>query len=165
MSIGNQQLAAKRKMDENPSENLKFKKTNSYFNFKGYIMQIMSHNILSFNYLTLPVVEHCEKEKIKIFCFSFILDMSKHFLSAAIFPQRGQKLHLQRRMKAMRNCWFLYEPWRIRPKICQFPSSVFIRCKSTQKEEEFRKCAAVKDYMILLGIAYGMLSRKRGKAA
>ena len=106
-----------------------------------------------------------EKEKIKIFCFSFILDMSKHFLSAAIFPQRGQKLHLQRRMKAMRNCWFLYEPWRIRPKICQFPSSVFTRCKSTQKEEEFRKCAAVKDDMILLGIAYGMLSRKRGKAA
>ncbi len=35
-----------------------------------------------------------EKEKIKIFCFSFILDMSKHFLSAAIFPTRGRKCTL-----------------------------------------------------------------------
>ena len=106
-----------------------------------------------------------EKEKIKIFCFSFILDMSKKFLSAAIFPQRGQKLNLQRCVKAMRNCWFLYEPWRIRPKICQFPSSVFTRCKSTQVEEEFKKCEAVKGDMILLGIAYGMLSPKREKVA
>lgn len=106
-----------------------------------------------------------EKEKIKIFCFSFILDMSKHFLSAAIFPQWGQKLHLQRCVKAMRNCWFLYEPWRIRPKICQFPSSVFTRCKSTQREEEFRRCEAVKEDMILLGIAYGMISPKREKIA
>jgi len=106
-----------------------------------------------------------EKEKIKIFCFSFILNMSKHFLSAAIFPQWGQKMHLQRCMKAMHNCWFLYEPWRIRPKICQFPSSVFTRCKLTQKEEEFRRCEAVKEDMILLGIAYGMISPKREKAA
>jgi hypothetical protein len=52
-----------------------------------------------------------------------------------------------------------------RPKLCQFPSSVFTRCKSTQREAEFRRCAAVKEDMILLGIAYGMISPKREKTA
>ena len=116
------------------------------------------------NRLKKPVL-FPEKEKIKIFCFSFILDMSCRFLSAAIFPQKGWKMQLERCMKAMRNCWFLYEPWRVRPKIRQFPSSIFTRCKSTQIKEEFRKCEAVKEDMVLLGIAYGMLSPRNKKAA
>ena len=66
--------------------------------------------------------------------------------------------------------WFdlvrLYlQRWRIRPKICQFPSSIFTRCKSTQRQEEFRRCEAVKEDMILLGIAYGMISPKSEKVA
>ena len=57
----------------------------------------------------------------------------------------------------MRHCCFLYEPWRIRPRICQFPPSAFARQKATAQEAEYQKCEAIRQDMLLLGIRYGQL--------
>lgn len=97
------------------------------------------------------------KAKVRIHCFAFILELSESFLLAVIFPRHGQKTHLRRRLQAMRNCWFLYEPWRVRPRICQFPPSTFVRQKSTAQQEEFKKCEAIREDMRLLGIRYGQI--------
>lgn len=59
--------------------------------------------------------------------------------------------------QAMRNCWFLYEPWRVRPRICQFPPSTFVRQKSTAQQAEYDRCQAVCEDMRLLGISYGQI--------
>ena len=88
---------------------------------------------------------------------SGFLDLAEHFLLAAIFPRHGQKAGLVRFLQAMRNGWFLYDPWRIRPRICQFPPSVFVRQKSTAAQEEFAKCMAIQEDMHLLGIKYGQI--------
>ncbi len=63
------------------------------------------------------------------------------------------------RLEAIRSCCFVYDPWRTRPKICQFPSSVFTRCKSTEKEAEFAKCEAIRTDMRLLGMKYGQIEK------
>ncbi len=99
------------------------------------------------------------KARIKIHCFSFIVELSEEFFLAVIFPRRGQRTELDHRLRAMKNCWFLYEPWRVRPRICQFPASVFTRRKSTTREAEVEKCAAIKEDMLLLGIQYGQIDR------
>lgn len=97
------------------------------------------------------------KAKVKLHCFAFILDQSEPFLLAVIFPRHGQKTDRRRRLRAMRNCWFLYEPWRLRPRICQFPPSVFVRQKATAQKEENEKCEAIREDMRLLGIRYGQI--------
>jgi len=98
-----------------------------------------------------------EKEKIKVHCFEFILELAELFFLAAFRPRRGQMTEMKRRLRAMRHCWFLYEPWRVRPKICQFPSSVFTRCKSTERKAEFERCEAIRNDMRILGIKYGQI--------
>jgi IS4 transposase len=97
------------------------------------------------------------KARIKIHCFAFILELAEGFFLAVISPRRGQKTELRQRLRAMRNCWFLYEPWRVRPRICQFPASVFTRQKSTAKNAEYEKCEAIREDMHLLGIKYGQI--------
>ena len=97
------------------------------------------------------------KAKIRIHCFAFILELSEAFLLAVIFARHGQKADIRRRLKAMRNCWFVYEPWRVRPRICQFPPSTFVRQKSTAQREEIAKCDATREDMRLLGISYGQI--------
>ena len=99
------------------------------------------------------------KRGIKLPCFEFILELADFFVLAAVQPKRGQKTEMKRRLKAMQSCCFLYDPWRTRPKICQFPASVFTRCKSTEKEQEFAKCEAVRKDMRLLGMKYGQIEK------
>lgn len=96
-----------------------------------------------------------EKRGIRIPCFAFIMELADAFISAAIFPKYGSKTEMRRRLKAIRACSFLYDPWRVRPKICQFPASTFTRCKSTQKQEELDKAQAIAEDMRLLGKKYG----------
>ena len=100
------------------------------------------------------------KEKIKIYCFEFIIQQSELFFLAATGCVTRYKEEIRRRRRAMRNCWFLYEPWRVRPKICQFPASVFTRCKSTERKAEFEKCDAIRNDMKILGIQYGQIKPK-----
>ncbi len=97
------------------------------------------------------------KKGIKLHCFAFVLELADSFIRAALKPWRGMVTLLTKRLRAIRNCWFLYDPWRTRPKICQFPPSVFTRRKSTEKATEFAKCKAVRDDMRLLGIKYGQI--------
>ena len=97
------------------------------------------------------------KAKVRIYCFAFILDHAEAFILAAILPRRGQKTDLQRRLAAMRRCTFLYEPWRVRPRICQFPPSTFVRQKATAQKVELEKCEAIREDMRLLGIRYGQI--------
>lgn len=97
------------------------------------------------------------KAKVRILCFAFILEQSEGFLLAVLFPRRGQMTDLRRRLRAMRNCWFLYEPWRVRPRICQFPPSTFVRQKAAAQKAELGRCDAVREDMRLLGIRYGQV--------
>jgi len=101
-----------------------------------------------------------EKEKVKIYCFEFIIQLSEFFFLAATGIVCRYKEEIRRRLRAMRNCWFLYEPWRVRPKICQFPASVFTRRKSTELKAEFEKCDAIRNDMKILGIQYGQIKPK-----
>jgi len=99
------------------------------------------------------------KRGVKLPCFEFVLELADLFLLAAIRPRHGQNREMRRSLRAIRACCFLYDPWRTRPKICQFPSSVFTRCKSTEKEKEFAKCEAIRKDMRLLGMKYGQIER------
>ena len=99
------------------------------------------------------------KRGIRLPCFEFVLELADLFILAAVHPRHGQKTEMRRRLKAIRSCCFIYDPWRTRPKICQFPSSTFTRCKSTEKEAEFAKCEAVRKDMILLGMKYGQIEK------
>ena len=101
-----------------------------------------------------------DKEKVKIYCFEFIIQLSELFFLAATGIVNRCKEEIRRRMQAMRNCWFLYEPWRVRPKICQFPASTFTRCKSTERKAEFEKCDAIRNDMKILGIQNGQINPK-----
>ena len=73
------------------------------------------------------------KRGVRLPCFEFVLELADLFILAAVCPSHGQKTDMRRRLKAIRACCFVYDPWRTRPKICQFPASVFTRCKSTEK--------------------------------
>jgi len=97
------------------------------------------------------------KRGIRLPCFEFVLQLADLFILAAMRPRHGHKTQMRRRLKAIRSCCFLYDPWRTRPKICQFPSSVFTRCKSTEKEAEFAKCEAIRSDMRLLGKKYDQI--------
>jgi len=97
------------------------------------------------------------KAKIRIHCFAFILEQTEAFILAVILPRRGQKTDIKRRLTAVRNCSFLYEPWRVRPRICQFPPSTFVRQKATAQKAELEKCEAIREDMHLLGIKYGQI--------
>ena len=97
------------------------------------------------------------KAKVRIHCFTFILELSEAFFLAVIFTRHGQKTDLRHRLTAMPNCWFLYEPWRVRPRICQFPPSTFVRQKATARREELERCDAIRKDMHLLGISYGQI--------
>lgn len=97
------------------------------------------------------------KAKIRIHCFAFILELSEAFFLVVILARHGRKADLRHRLTAMRNCWFLYEPWRVRPRICQFPPSTFVRRKAAAQKEEIEKCEAIREDMRLLGISYGQI--------
>lgn len=97
------------------------------------------------------------KKNMRIHCFSFVLELADSFIRAAVKAWHGMIAQLKRMFHAIRHCWFLYDPWRTRPKICQFPPSVFTRRKTTQIQTEIAKCNAVRADLILLGIKYGQI--------
>lgn len=99
------------------------------------------------------------KGGIRLPCFEFVLELADLFILAAVRPRHGEITDMRRRLRAIRSCCFLYDPWRTRPRICQFPPSVFTRCKSTEKEAEFAKCEAIRRDMKLLGMEYGQIER------
>lgn len=99
------------------------------------------------------------KRGVRLPCFEFVLELADLFILAAVCPSHGQKTDMRRRLKAIGACCFVYDPWRTRPKICQFPASVFTRCKTTEKEAEFAKCEAIRKDMLLLGMKYGQIEK------
>jgi hypothetical protein len=94
------------------------------------------------------------KKNVKVYCFSFVLQLTESFIRAALKKWRGRIASMEKMLKAIKNCWFRYDPWRIRPKICQFPPSVFTRRKTTQRAKEFDKADALSDDMKALATAY-----------
>ena len=99
------------------------------------------------------------KRGVRLPCFEFVPELADLFILAAVCPQQGQKREMKRRLKAIRSCCFIYDPWRTRPKICQFPSSAFTLRKSTEKAAEFARCEAIKKDMRLLGMKYGQIDQ------
>jgi hypothetical protein len=97
------------------------------------------------------------KRGVRLPCFEFVLELADVYVLDMVCPRHGRKTEMKRRLKAIQGCVFLYDPWRTRPKICQFPASVFTRCKSTEKEAEFAKAEAIRRDMRLLGMKYGQI--------
>lgn len=98
-----------------------------------------------------------ERSHTKMYCFEFIVELADVFFIVAIKHAPGLIKEVKRRLKAMKNCWFLYQPWRIRPRLCQFPPSTLTRQKYTTIIAEYKKCNILKNEMRLLGMKYGQI--------
>lgn len=99
-----------------------------------------------------------QKKGILLPCFEFVMELADLFIRDAIFPTRGNKTQMRKRLKAIRACSFIYDPWRVRPKICQFPASTFTRRKSTERQSEVDKAQAIAHDMRILGKKYGQIN-------
>lgn len=73
-----------------------------------------------------------QKVGIKLHCFTLCIELVHVFLQAAIRPRHGIRKKMDLCMRAIRNCWFIYKPWRAEPRICHTPPSTF----SVQKGAE-----------------------------
>jgi hypothetical protein len=129
------------------------------------IQQLLLAAIIYFNLSAIirnqvrsPHLFPCKKG-IRLHCFSFVLELADSFIRAALKPWFGMVTQLKRMLRAIRHCWFLYDPWRTRPKICQFSPSTFVRRKTTEKATDFSKCDAIRGDMRLLGIKYGQIDQ------
>lgn len=77
-----------------------------------------------------------EKHGTKSYCFSLCLDKSTLFCLAAIKVQYGIKQKIRKALTAIRNCWYIYKPWRAEPRICNTPPSKFSVQKGADKQKE-----------------------------
>ena len=68
---------------------------------------------------------------------------------------------LRRAMVALSNATFTHHPWRVKPRICQFPASVFTRQKSTKQKEEICKCLYIKNDLVDIGRQYGHFPKRK----
>lgn len=84
-----------------------------------------------------------EKGGIKMLCFSLCIEMAHVFCIAAIRSSHGIKKKMNLCLKAIKNCRFIYKPWRSVPRICHTPASKFLMRKelvlSETKKANFLK--------------------------
>jgi hypothetical protein len=106
-----------------------------------------------------------EKKNTVVYCFTYIIDSIDRFLKYLITPGSTRKAELLRCFKAIKSRKFLYDPWRVNPRICQVPPSVFTRQKSTKRVKDIEKCNALKIEMKILGEKYGMIDLIDRKSA
>jgi len=98
-----------------------------------------------------------QKYGVKKFCFSFCLDRIIIFCKAIIKPTRGIKKQMNNCLKAIKNCWFVYKPWRMSPRICFTPLSKFSTRNLGDQNQIKRLAEMLEKEFQILGKEYGQL--------
>ena len=98
-----------------------------------------------------------EKKGEKIYSLKFCTEIVNNFISSAIKKYKGMETKLNLCIKALKSCYSICRPWRVFPRICQFPSSVFTRQKTSRKNSELKKIKFLAKEYKKLGVKYGML--------
>jgi hypothetical protein len=102
-----------------------------------------------------------EKGGIKMHCFSLCIEMAHVFCMAAIRSARGMKKKMNLCLKAIKNCQFIYKPWRAEPRICHTPPSIFTAQKGFVFSVEVEKASFLTIEYEILGQRYGQIKAKR----
>lgn len=98
-----------------------------------------------------------EKKGEKIYCLEFCTEIVNNFISGVIKNYKGLKTKLKLCIKALKSCYSICRPWRVFPRICQFPASTFTRQKTSRKNSELEKVEFLAREYKKLGVKYGML--------
>jgi len=98
-----------------------------------------------------------EKKGEKIYSLEFCTEIVNTFISSVIKSYRGMETKLKLCIKALKSCYSICRPWRIFPRICQFPSSIFTRQKTSRENSERKKVEFLAKEYKKLGLKYGML--------
>ncbi len=98
-----------------------------------------------------------EKQGVKVYCFSFCLDRVSLFCTAIIKPRRGIIKAMANCLKAIKNCWFVYKPWRTAPRICHTPASKFTKQKGRTMLSEKQKVDFLVNEYQELATKYGQI--------
>jgi hypothetical protein len=127
------------------------------------IMQLLHSAVLLFNMSAMlrNVVKRPslmpERKGAKVYCLELCSDFIDLVFVSTINPGDEMEDLLNRCVKAIASCYSINKPWRTCPRICQFPSSVFTRQKTSAKNEEHQKVKFLKPEYEILGNEYGML--------
>jgi hypothetical protein len=127
------------------------------------IMQLLQAAVLLFNLSAMlrniikrPSIMP-ERKGAKVYCLELCTEFIELFFIAATKVNEGIKAKLKLCLKSIEACYSIFRPWRTCPRICQFPSSLFTRQKTSAKNTELRKVRFLKQEYEILGNEYGML--------
>ena len=96
-----------------------------------------------------------EKEGVKMHCFTLCLEMAHVFCRGVVRKKQGMKIRMNKCLIAIKNCWFIYKPWRAEPRICHTPPSEFSVQKGTVILQELERSEFLKTEYEILGREYG----------
>ncbi len=96
-----------------------------------------------------------EKEGVKMHCFTLCIKMAHVFCRAVIRKKYGMKNMMNKCLIAIKNCWFVYKPWRSEPRICHTPPSKFSVQQGAVILKELEKAGFLKTEYEILGREYG----------
>jgi hypothetical protein len=96
-----------------------------------------------------------EKEGVKMHCFTLCIEMAHVFCRAVMRKKHSMKKMMNKCLTAIRNCWFVYKPWRSEPRICHTPPSEFSVQKGAVILKEFEKSEFLKTEYEILKREYG----------
>jgi hypothetical protein len=96
-----------------------------------------------------------EREGVEMHCFALCIEMTHVFCQAAIRLAYGIKKKMNTCLKAIKNCRFIYKPWRAEPRICHTPPSDFTVQKGSVMAKEIEKADFLKIEYEILGQRYG----------
>jgi len=97
-----------------------------------------------------------EKEGIKLYCFTLCIELIHVFLQSVVKYIHGVRKRMNKCLKAIKNCWFIYKPWRSEPRICYKPQSRFSGRKGAEILQERKKAN-------FLTVEYKILAQKYGQ--
>ena len=126
-------------------------------------MQLLHSAVLLFNLSSMlrNIVKRFsimpERKGTKVYCLELCTEFVDLLFAALI--KTNEEIHsiLKLCLKSIKACYSIHRPWRTSPRICQFPSSVFTRQKTSTKNTEFQKVKFLKPEYELLGNEYGIL--------
>lgn len=127
------------------------------------IMQLLNSAVLLFNLSAMlrNVIKRPsimpENKGTKVYCLELCTDFISMLFAGVIKTDEGIQSILKLCLKSIRACYSIFRPWRVCPRICQFPSSVFTRQKTSVENAEFQKVIFLKPEYEILGNEYGML--------
>jgi len=100
------------------------------------------------------------KAGIKMHCFTLCIDYTIKFCKACVIKIHGDKTVLNRCLKAIRGCTYIYKPWRSEPRICHTSPSKFTAQRGGHIQQELDAAKFLKTEFKILCKAYGQKEEK-----